>query len=191
MKKKIIGSVLVLGIVAAAAGLFVPNAVQKITKESVITSSQLEKAVDISELSTAEFIYNGIADKYSDGNLEETECHIAYASTVKVGIALDQITFTIDEEKKTVTPVLPEITVNTVTVDPDSLSFIPQNPDVELKDIMLEKLDPAYLSAHGFTEEASESKELYQTAEENLQSAIEALLSPILKNAGYTMQWDI
>ena len=48
MKKKIIGSVLVLGIVAAAAGLFVPNAVQKITKESVITSSQLEKAVDIS-----------------------------------------------------------------------------------------------------------------------------------------------
>ena len=80
MKKKIIGSVLVLGIVAAAAGLFVPNAVQKITKESVITSSQLEKAVDISELSTAEFIYNGIADKYSDGNLEETECHIAYAA---------------------------------------------------------------------------------------------------------------
>ena len=81
MKKKIIGSVLVLGIVAAAAGLFVPNAVQKITKESVITSSQLEKAVDISELSTAELIYNGIADKYSDGNLEETECHIAYASS--------------------------------------------------------------------------------------------------------------
>ena len=184
MKKKIIGSVLVLGIVAAAAGLFVPNAVQKITKESVITSSQLEKAVDISELSTAEFIYNGIADKYSDGNLEETECHIAYASTVKVGIALDQITFTIDEEKKTVTPVLPEITVNTVTVDPDSLSFIPQNPDVELKDIMTVCKEDAL-------KEASESKELYQTAEENLQSAIEAPLSPILKNAGYTMQWEI
>ena len=181
MKKKIIGSVLVLGIVAAAAGLFVPNAVQKITKESVITSSQLEKAVDISELSTAEFIYNGIADKYSDGNLEETECHIAYASTVKVGIALDQITFTIDEEKKTV---LPEITINTVTVDPDSLSFIPQNPDVELKDIMTVCKEDAL-------KEASESKELYQTAEENLQSAIEALLSPILKNAGYTMQWDV
>ena len=184
MKKKIIGSVLVLGIVAAAAGLFVPNAVQKITKESVITSSQLEKAVDISELSTAEFIYNGIADKYSDGNLEETECHIAYASTVKVGIELDKITFTIDEKKKTVTPVLPEITVNTVTVDPDSLSFIPQNPDVELKDIMTVCKEDAL-------KEASESKELYQTAEENLQSAIEALLSPILKNAGYTMQWDI
>lgn len=100
MKKKIIGSVLVLGIVAAAAGLFVPNAVQKITKESVITSSQLEKAVDISELSTAEFIYNGIADKYSDGNLEETECHIAYASTVKVGIALDQITLPLMRKRK-------------------------------------------------------------------------------------------
>ena len=81
-------------------------------------------------------------------------------------------------------PLLPEITVNTVTVDPDSLSFIPQNPDVELKDIMTVCKEDAL-------KEASESKELYQTAEENLQSAIEALLSPILKNAGYTMQWDI
>ena len=64
MKKKIIGSVLVLGIVAVAAGLFVPNAVQKITKESVITSSQLEKAVDISELSTA--------DSYTTGSQTST-----------------------------------------------------------------------------------------------------------------------
>lgn len=183
MKKKVIGSVLVLGIAAIAAGLFVPNAVQKITKEQVITSSQLEKAVNISELSTAEFVYNGIADKYNEQNPEEVECHIAYASTVKVGIALDQITFTIDEKKKTVMPVLPEITVNTVTVDPESLSFIPQNPDVELKDIMT-------VCKEDVLKEASESKELYQTAEENLQSAIEALLSPILKNAGYTMQWE-
>ena len=38
-------------------------------------------------------------------------------------------------------------------------------------------------------DEAAESKELYQTAEENIQSAIEALLSPILKNAEYTIQW--
>ena len=59
---------------------------------------------------------------------------------------------------------------NTVTVDPDSLSFIPQNPDVELKDIMTVCKEDAL-------KEASESKELYQTAEENLQSAIEALLS--------------
>ena len=55
---------------------------------------------------------------------------------------------------------------------------------VELKDIMTVCKEDAL-------KEASESKELYQTAEENLQSAIEALLSPILKNAGYTMQWDI
>ena len=55
---------------------------------------------------------------------------------------------------------------------------------VELKDIMTVCKEDAL-------KEASESKELYQTAEENLQSAIEALLSPILKNAGYTMQWDV
>ena len=38
--------------------------------------------------------------------------------------------------------------------------------------------------------EAGEAPELYQTAEKNLQSAIEVLLSPILKTAGYTLMWE-
>ena len=61
MKKKIVCIVLVAAVAVVAAGLFVPNAVNKITKENVITSSQLEKVINISDLSTAEFMYNGIA----------------------------------------------------------------------------------------------------------------------------------
>ena len=65
IKRKIIGGVLVTAIVVGVvAGLFVPGAISKIRKEDVITSSQLEKVININELSTAEFIYNGIADKY-------------------------------------------------------------------------------------------------------------------------------
>ena len=37
--------------------------------------------------------------------------------------------------------------------------------------------------------EANNSEKLYQTAEENLRAVIEALLSPILENAGYSIVW--
>ena len=37
--------------------------------------------------------------------------------------------------------------------------------------------------------EANNSEKLYQTAEENLRAVIEALLSPILENAGYSIEW--
>ena len=52
----------------------------------------------------------------------------------------------------------------------EEISYLPKNPDIFLK-------------------EANNSDKLYQTAEENLKSAIEALLSPILKSAEYTLQW--
>lgn len=62
MKKKLILLVLVV-VIAAGAGLVLPNKISKIGKENTITSSQLEKAIDISQLSTAEFVYNGVAGK--------------------------------------------------------------------------------------------------------------------------------
>ena len=183
IKRKIIGGVLVTAIVVGVvAGLFVPGAISKIRKEDVITSSQLEKVIYINELSTAEFIYNGIADKYDEKNPDKIECHIAYEATIKIGIDMDKVKFSIDKENKTVTPKLPEITINTATVNTDTLSYMPENPKIEIKDIIT-------LCKNDALNEAGEAPELYQTAEENLKSAIEALLSPILKSAEYTLQW--
>lgn len=183
IKRKIIGGVLVTAIVVGVvAGLFVPGAISKIRKEDVITSSQLEKVININELSTAEFIYNGIADKYDEKNPDKIECHIAYEAIIKSGIDMDKVKFSIDKENKTVTPKLPEITINTATVNTDTLSYMPENPKIEIKDIIT-------LCKNDALNEAGEAPGLYQTAEENLKSAIEALLSPILKSAEYTLQW--
>ena len=184
IKRKIIGGVLVTAIVVVvAAGLFVPGAISKIKKEDVITSSQLEKVVNINDLATAEFVYDGIADKYNEKNPDKVECHIAYESTIKVGIDMDKVKFSIDEENKTVTPELPEVKINNVEVDTDTLSYMPENPKIEINDIIT-------LCKKDAMKEAGEAPELYQTAEENLQSAIEVLLSPILKIAGYTLKWE-
>ena len=181
-RKLILAAALVLAVLVVGS-LFGPNVMNKIGKENVITSSQLEKAIDISQLSTAEFVYNGIAEKYDDDKPEKVECYIAYHADVKVGIQMEDVEFEIDEENKTVTPILPEISVNIAALDENEISYIPKNPDIPLKEIIV-------LCKEDAVREANDSKKLYQTAEENLKAVIEALVSPILEHAGYTIQWQ-
>lgn len=182
MTKKII-SVIIIVVVMAAVMIFVGLMVRnKSEKDSVITSAQLVKAIDTNELSTAEFVYNGVAEKHEEDNPEEVECYIAYNANVKVGIQMEDVEFNIDEDKKTVTPILPEIVVNVASLDEDAISYIPKNPDISLKEIIT-------LCKEDVINEANNSKKLYQTAEENLKAVIEALLRPILKNAEYTIVW--
>lgn len=181
-RKLILAAALVLAVLVVGS-LFGPNVMNKIGKENVITSSQLEKAIDISQLSTAEFVYNGIAEKYDDDKPEKVECYIAYHADVKVGIQMEDVEFEIDEENKTVTPILPEISVNIAVLDENEISYIPKNPDIPLKEIIV-------LCKEDAVREANDSKKLYQTAEENLKAVIEALVSPILEHAGYTIKWQ-
>ena len=181
MKKKIISVMIIVGVVVVVS-LFGTTVFNKNGKDNVITSSQLEKAIDISQLSTAEFVYNGVAEKYNDDKPEEVECYIAYNAQVQVGIQMEDVKFDIDEEKKTVTPVLPEITVNIATLDEEAISYIPKNPDIALKEIIV-------LCKEDAMNEANNSEKLYQTAEENLRAVIEVLLSPILDDAGYSIVW--
>lgn len=181
-RKLILAAALVLAVLVVGS-LFGPNVMNKIGKENVITSSQIEKAIDISQLSTAEFVYNGIAEKYDDDKPEKVECYIAYHADVKVGIQMEDVEFEIDEANKTVTPILPEISVNIAALDENEISYIPKNPDIPLKEIIV-------LCKEDAVREANDSKKLYQTAEENLKAVIEALVSPILEHAGYTMKWQ-
>ena len=157
MKKKLVLLVLIVAI-AAGAGLVLPGVMNKAGKETTITSSQLEEAINIRQLSTAEI------------------------ANVKVGINMEEVTFKINEEKKTVTPVLPKIEINIATLDENSISYIPKNPDLSLKEVIT-------LCKEDAMNEANHSDKLYETAQENLESVIEALLSPILEHEGYSIQW--
>ena len=53
---------------------------------------------------------------------------------------MEDVKFKIDEEKKTVTPILPEIEINIATLDENSISYIPKNPDLSLKEVITKKM---------------------------------------------------
>lgn len=185
IKKKVILIVLIVAIIVIAViagGWFGPKVLNRIGRENVITSSRLEKAINLSELSTAEFIYNGIAEKYNDEQNEKVQCYIAYNATVKVGIKMEDVKFEINNDTKKIKPILPEIAINIADVEPSSIQFIPKNPDIELKEVL-------EICKEDAENEANKSDELYEIAEKNLQSVIEALLSPILRDSEYVFEW--
>lgn len=102
----------------------------------IITTSTLTDAIDISELSTAQFTYNGIAEIYKDADKGKVACHIRYYATVKAGIDMNDVKWKIDDTDKTVTPTLPEIRITANPVDEKKLSFIPSNYKGELNEVL-------------------------------------------------------
>ena len=104
VKLAIAGACAVIIIVAIIIG--VPVIQSKLNKTTYLTASQLTEIVNASKLSTAEYRYNGIADKCNDKG--EAEYHVYYESTISASYDMSAITFDIDEEAKTITPHLPE-----------------------------------------------------------------------------------
>lgn len=153
------------------------------SEPNIITSSILEDAVNISNLSTAQFTYNGIAEIYEDEDKNKVKCHIRYNAKIKAGIDMEDVSFHIDNEKKTIKPILPEIDITSNTVDEKSLSYIPDNTKIDLKEALTACQNDAL-------SEAEESSQLIVSAQDNLKSIIEALLLPIANAQAYSIIWD-
>lgn len=189
--KKAIPAVIIIALLAAAAFFFFkqfkPNSKEPVEKEPITSSSVLTDTIDISELSTSKFTYNGIAEVYKsdkDGNkTDEINCYISYKATVKAGVDVTDISYTIDTDAKTLKVTLPEIIITASPVDQDHLSFIPVKAKVELKDALEACEEDAQA-------EASQSSDLIDSAETNLKSTIEGLLYPITNPNGYEIIWE-
>ncbi|MCF2621338.1 DUF4230 domain-containing protein [Collinsella tanakaei] len=174
----ILGAIVVVVLVGAFA---VSQLFKEETKPVTITSSQLEEIVTISKLSTAEYVYNGIAEvKNEDGEVTQ---RIYYGSTVRAGVDMSKIKFDIDDEAKLVYPILPEITLDDPSVDESSFEYMPTNPDMKLNDIIS-------VCKKDARTEIEKKGQIYDTAEEGLRTAVEALTLPVLENADYRISWD-
>ena len=180
MKKKtklLMRVVILLEIVALVASMYL-HFNGTFSKPRIMTSATLEKAIDVSDLSTAQFTYNGIAEIYKDITHKKIKCYIRYNAKVKAGINMEDVQFEIDNENMTVKPILPEVKITSNIIDEKSLSFIPESTSIELSEALTVCKEDA-------EREANESDELLSSAKENLESIIEALIYPIVSDQGY------
>lgn len=150
----------------------------------IVTKANLMDAIDVSELATSEFIYNGIAEVYKDEKKEDVKYHIRYDAKVKAGIDIKDVSFDIDDDEMIIYVTLPEVMIFTdPVIDPKSLSYIPSEKDYDLPEVL--KTCEADVLA-----EAEAATELKTSAEDNLKSIIEALLKPLAEAEGYQIMWN-
>ena len=181
--KLIIRLPLILGIIILATCIILKGiGFFKEGKTTIITSSTLIDTVNIAELSTSEFTYNGIAELPKGENSDKIKCRVRYAAKVKASVNMEDIDFVIDKKAKNVTPVLPEIQFKATLNDQEGLSFIPEGSKIDLQEVR-------EICKEDVLNEATRTSELYDSAVDNLKDIIQALTYPLLQNKGYTLIW--
>ena len=151
-------------------------------KVTIITSETLKEKIKISELATAKFTYNGIAEYKRD---DKEICKILYHAYVKPVINAENIDFEVDNDKKTIKPLLPEIKDYMSYVDEteSELKFSPANPDVNLSDAIKACREDAL-------NKALANDKFKSTAKGNFEKNIERIIYPLAKPEGYTIVWE-
>ena len=125
---------IIIGIIGLLIVVFlkVGENLKKERNTKIITEATLIDVVDIAELSTAEFIYNGIAEIPKKEHSNEILCRVRYKAKVKASINMEDIKFDIDDKKKKITPILPKIKITPIPrmIIAVLKLFVPTNPTI-------------------------------------------------------------
>lgn len=143
-------------------------------KVNTVTAASILEVLDISELSTAEYVYNSIARAYGEDN-STIRYYVAYEGTITAGIDFNAVQVTVDEEAKSILIALPEITIQDITVNPGSLEYIFVDKKSETEDILKEAFE---LCQEDLEEKASNEEDLLLLARENAEAVVTALIKP-------------
>lgn len=176
-KKRV--SMFILGILATVLVIFLFSALfgAKHSAPAIISTSTLQKIVKVSDLSTFESIYNGIAAVPNPKKEGAISYYVSYDGRVKAGINVEDITIDIDKEGKIVTVTLPEVKITDVFVDIASLDYL----FIDDKANTFSVSEEAYRACiDDATSKSAQTTVLYELAEENAKNFIHALLSPFV-----------
>lgn len=150
---------------------------------TVISKATLEEIINVSDLSTFEAVYNGIATV--SGN-DVISYYVSYNGRVKAGINIEDVTIDVDNEEKVITVKLPEVKITDISVDITSLDYL----------FVDDKANTYFVSEEAYrkciedvTKRSRQATALYELAEENAKSFIHALLSPFV--AFFDSQYQI
>ena len=190
IKKKIMiavaAGVLALILVGTLVVLL-PKGVKK-SEPSIITTSTLEKILNVSDLSTFEAIYNGVAKVTNPDDPQEIDYYVSYNATVKAGIDFEQVVISVDEDAKIISVKLPKIKISDITVDIESMDYIFVNDDANTETVSEE----AYKKCiDDVTRESNNETAIFELAEQNAKNIVEALIRPFVSSLDSEYQLQI
>lgn len=177
VKTKLI--VMVAGVVVVVVlGIIFIASMPKTGEAEVITKASLEKIVNISELSTYEAVYNGIAVVYNEKKKEKIDYYVSYDARVKAGVDVEKIQYDIDEKNKILIIDIPEIQITEVTVDMETMDYMFVNDKANTSGVS----ENAYKACIKDVENESAEKDTIRLlAQENAKNIIKALVEPFIE----------
>ena len=188
VSKKIIGvSSIILAIIVVAGYFGFSIGLKPDNEPEVITTANLKKIIEVSELSTYECVYNGIAVINNEEKPDEIDYYVAYNAKVKAGIDFESVVININKETKAITVEIPQVKIHSTKVDFDTMDFIFVNKKAESSGVTEE----AYKQCEKDVEnETKVTDAIYELAKKNAENIIKALLAPFVNqlDAEYTIE---
>jgi hypothetical protein len=166
-------------------GIFNPKKAEpEIT--TTIVSRQLQTMQDLTTAKENDYGF----EEFSEGNIahvNKKKFTMFYSYEIRAGVDLAKAEIKVHDDTRTISITLPKATLQSVSVDPDSLRFFDSESSLfngnEVTDTA-EALKHAKKSASG---KASKS-ELLQEADKQAKQIVEKAYSPIAKADGYKVQ---
>lgn len=150
----------------------------KKSEPTIISKATLEKVINVSDLSTFEAIYNGVAAVANEENPENIDYYVSYEAKVKAGIDFELVEVEVNETDKVITVTLPEVKITDVDVDIASLDYIFMNNKANTQTVS----EQAYKKCiKDVTKESNSTDEIYESARQNARNIVEALISPFVE----------
>ena len=150
----------------------------KKSEPTIISKATLEKVINVSDLSTFEAIYNGVAVVTNEENPENIDYYVSYEAKVKAGIDFERVEVVVNETDKVITVTLPEVKITDVDVDIASLDYIFMNNKANTQTVS----EQAYKKCiKDVTKESNSTDEIYESARQNARNIVEALISPFVE----------
>lgn len=176
-KKKVSLSSMLIIILLLIIVVVLIKANQKDNKAEIITSSTLQKIINVSDLNTFEAIYNGIAEVHNEKKPEKIDFYVSYNARVKAGIDFEDIEIFVDNQEKIITVIIPPVKINDVEVDITSLDYIFMNDKANKSGVS----ERAYKKCcEDVTAEANAEDTIFELGKQNAESIITALIKPFI-----------
>ena len=168
-------------IVAIIVFLFVKEKMfNRESKPEIISKSTLEKVINVSDLSTFEAIYNGIASVVNEEKPENIDYYVSYEAKVKGGIDFEKVNLEVNEDERIITVTLPEVKITDVNVDIASLDYIFMNKKANTETVSAQ----AYKKCiEDVTNESNSTTAIYELAKQNARNIVEALIKPFIEQS--------
>ena len=150
----------------------------KKSEPTIISKATLEKVINVSDLSTFEAIYNGVAAVANEEKPENIDYYVSYEAKVKAGIDFALVEVEVNEAEKIITVMLPEVKITDVDVDIASMDYIFMNNKANTETVSAQAYKKCIKDV---TKESNSTDEIYESARQNARNIVEALISPFVE----------